>query len=322
MAEYIYIAESPQYPGMVKIGRTDRTVEERMGELSADDYGVPGQSMDSEWEAVKIIEVIDNENAEAVLHEHFDHLRVTDSRELFYTDDPYGLAYEAADVVDGTIITADLVEIGNLFDPLSLVALGAGITLLARTFAPENSATKKTEKFMRDWELRTELRYKNAETKVGKFIFGSYKTVFKVNKSIVDNTTGFVEGFAALLSATLSSIGIKNNILINLGRRKNKELEAEYKRNPPVLITPDSRNDKKNENAINKIKEWNKRGQDVLMSNKKAREYYEKRETEDPKRYEDLSIIRDQESWSDIDEQDYQRVREYESNLHKKGIDK
>jgi hypothetical protein len=322
MAEYIYIAESPQYPGMVKIGRTDRTVEERMEELSADDYGIPGQSMDSEWEAVKIIEVIDNENAEAVLHEHFDHLRVTDSRELFYTDDPYGLAYEAADVVDGTIITADLVEIGNLFDPLSLVALGAGITLLARTFAPENSATKKTEKFMRDWELRTELRYKNAETKVGKFIFGSYKTVFKVNKSIVDNTTGFVEGFAALLSATLSSIGIKNNILINLGRRKNKELEAEYKRNPPVFITPDSRNDKKNENATNKIKEWNKRGQDVLMSNKKAREYYEKRETEDPKRYEDLSIIRDQESWSDIDEQDYQRVREYESNLHKKGIDK
>ena len=282
MAEYIYIAESPQYPGMVKIGRTDRTVEERMEELSADDYGVPGQSMDSEWEAVKIIEVIDNENAEAVLHEHFDHLRVTDSRELFYTDDPYGLAYEAADVVDGTIITADLVEIGNLFDPLSLVALGAGITLLARTFAPENSATKKTEKFMRDWELRTELRYKNAETQVGKFIFGSYKTVFKVNKSIVDNTTGFVEGFAALLSATLSSIGIKNNILINLGRRKNKEHEAEYKRNPPVFITPDSRNDKNNEKGINKIKEWNKRGQDILMSNEKAREYYEKRENEDP----------------------------------------
>ena len=130
MAEYIYIAESPQYPGMVKIGRTDRTVQERMEELSANDYGIPGQSMDSEWEAVKVLEVKDNEHAEAVLHEHFDHLRVTDSRELFYTDDPYGLAYEAADVVDGTIMTADLVEIGNLFDPLSLVALGAGITLL------------------------------------------------------------------------------------------------------------------------------------------------------------------------------------------------
>ena len=57
MAEYIYIAESPQYPGMVKIGKTDRTVEERMEELSVDDYGIPGENIDSEWEAVKVIEV-------------------------------------------------------------------------------------------------------------------------------------------------------------------------------------------------------------------------------------------------------------------------
>lgn len=232
MAEYIYIAESPQYPGMVKIGRTDRTVQERMEELSANDYGIPGQSMDSEWEAVKVLEVKDNEHAEAVLHEHFDHLRVTDSRELFYTDDPYGLAYEAADVVDGTIMTADLVEIGNLFDPLSLVALGAGITLLARTFAPENTSTKKAEKFMRDWELRTETRYKNAETSLGKFIFGSYKTIFKVNKSVIEKSTGFVEGTAVLLSAILSSIGIKNNILNKLTDRKIKESKVD-----PASIT-------------------------------------------------------------------------------------
>ena len=231
MAEYIYIAESPQYPGMVKIGRTDRTVQERMEELSANDYGIPGQSMDSEWEAVKVLEVKDNEHAEAVLHEHFDHLRVTDSRELFYTDDPYGLAYEAADVVDGTMITADLVEIGNLFDPLSLVALGAGITLLARTFAPENTSTKKAEKFMRDWELRTETRYKNAETPLGKFIFGSYKTIFKVNKSVIEKSTGFVEGTAVLLSSALSSIGIKNKILSKLIDRQTNESKV----NPPSI---------------------------------------------------------------------------------------
>ena len=109
---------------MVKIGRTDRTVEERLSELSREDYGLPGSNIDSEWEAVKIIEVQDNERAEAVLHDHFSDQRVDSSRELFYTDDPMGLSYEAANIVDGTIITADLVEIGNLFDALSLVELG------------------------------------------------------------------------------------------------------------------------------------------------------------------------------------------------------
>ena len=239
MAEYIYVAESPQYPGVVKIGRTDRSVHERMSELSADDYGMPGENIDSEWEAVKIIEVKDNEHAEAVLHEHFDHLRVTDSRELFYTDDPYGLAYEAAEVVDGTIMTADLIEIGNLFDPLSILALGAGITLLARTFAPENSSTKKAEKFMRDWELRTERRYKNADTKLGKYFFGGYKTIFKANKSLVEKTTGFVEGTAVLLGESMNSIGIKNKILKRLVDRKIKERDIQLAKNPPTIIRSD-----------------------------------------------------------------------------------
>lgn len=239
MAEYVYIAESPQYPGIVKIGRTDRAIAERMDELSLDNYGLPSENIVSEWEAVKIIEVQDNEHAEAVLHAHFDHLRVTDSRELFYTDDPYGLAYEAADVVDGTIMTVDIIEIGNLFDPLSIVALGAGIVLAARTFAPENKSTKKAEKFMRDWELRTEARYKTAETRVGKFIFGSYNMIFKTNKAIVEKTTGFVEGTAVLFSASLNSIGIKNNILNRLVDRKIKERDAEIARNPPTIIASD-----------------------------------------------------------------------------------
>ena len=227
MAEYIYIAESPQYPGMVKIGKTDRTVEERMEELSVDDYGIPGENIDSEWEAVKVIEVRDNENAETLLHEHFEHLRVSDSRELFYTDDPTGLAYEAADVVNGTIITADLIEIGNLFDPLSIVALGAGITLLARTFAPEDKATKKAERFMKDWQIRTETRYKNADTKIGKFIFGSYKTIFKTNTAIVEKTTGFVEIMAVTVGDVFNTIGIKNNILERLVKRKVLEEQRE-----------------------------------------------------------------------------------------------
>ena len=44
MPESIYIATSPQYEGIVKIGRTDRPVQERMDELSTRDYGVEGGS--------------------------------------------------------------------------------------------------------------------------------------------------------------------------------------------------------------------------------------------------------------------------------------
>ena len=74
MAEYIYIAESAEYPGIVKIGRTDRDVLVRMNELSEENYGLPESNIDSNWEAVKIIEVQDNESAEALLHDHYDNL--------------------------------------------------------------------------------------------------------------------------------------------------------------------------------------------------------------------------------------------------------
>ena len=69
--ESIYIAQSKSFPGLVKIGRTDRPVDVRMGELSEDNYGPTGFDGDSEWEALKIIKVDDNESAEALLHNHF-----------------------------------------------------------------------------------------------------------------------------------------------------------------------------------------------------------------------------------------------------------
>ena len=86
--EYVYIATSKSFPGMVKIGRTSRSVDQRISELSEDDYGTSGFTGDSEWEAVQVIEVQNSVEAEAILHEHFDHLRVEDGRELFYVDDP------------------------------------------------------------------------------------------------------------------------------------------------------------------------------------------------------------------------------------------
>ena len=204
MSEFIYIAESPQYPGVVKIGRTSRDVQTRMNELSDGDYGLPGYDLDSEWEAVKIIEVEDSIQAEAMLHDHYSSIRLTDRRELFETDDPVGIAYEAETLVDGTIMTTDLIELGNLFDPISIVAIGAAITLAARTFAPENKNTKKAENFMRDWELRTQKRYKNAKTDTGKFIFGGMNILFRVNKTIGEAATTFTSGL-------FNGLGLKNN---------------------------------------------------------------------------------------------------------------
>ena len=108
--EHIYFAVSDSHPGMVKIGRTDRPVGERMSELSEDDYGLSGFDGDSTWEAVEVIEVEDNVEAESVLHDHFDGARVEDGREIFYSDDVSGMAGEGAELVDGTSV--DLLSAG------------------------------------------------------------------------------------------------------------------------------------------------------------------------------------------------------------------
>ena len=108
--EYIYFAVSDSHPGMVKIGRTDRPVGERMSELSEDDYGLSGFDGDSTWEAVEVIEVEDNVEAESVLHDQFAGARVEDGREIFYSDDVSGMAGEGAELVDGTSV--DLLSAG------------------------------------------------------------------------------------------------------------------------------------------------------------------------------------------------------------------
>ena len=72
MPESIYIATSPHYEGIVKIGRTDRPVQERMDELSNRDYGLEGEVGDTEWEVANVIVVDENVAAEAMLHKHFD----------------------------------------------------------------------------------------------------------------------------------------------------------------------------------------------------------------------------------------------------------
>ena len=108
--EYIYFAVSDSYPGMVKIGRTDRPIGQRISELSEDDYGLSGFDGDSTWEAVEVIEVEDNVEAESMLHDHFDSARVEDGREIFYSDDVSGMAGEGAEIVDATSV--DLLSAG------------------------------------------------------------------------------------------------------------------------------------------------------------------------------------------------------------------
>jgi T5orf172 domain len=119
--EYIYIAKSAAYPGMVKIGRTDQSATERMQQLSAEDYGPEGFSGDADWEAVTVIRVDDNVRAEELLHDHFDDMRVSDNRELFYCEDIEELSTEAINISGGK-------EISIIDDPDFADFLSFGMT--------------------------------------------------------------------------------------------------------------------------------------------------------------------------------------------------
>ena len=133
MPESIYIATSPEYEGIVKIGRTDRPVQERMDELSSRDYGVEGEVGDIEWEVANVIIVNDNVAAESMLHQHFDSIRVSDSRELFYSNDPEVLAAEAASISDGKLLLAEVdADIAiEVIDTLIQLGLVVGVGAIA-----------------------------------------------------------------------------------------------------------------------------------------------------------------------------------------------
>lgn len=77
---WIYILTNISMPGIVKIGRTDRTPTERAAELSAA-TGVPTR-FTLHWEAA----TGDAELAEAEIHRILDDKRVNDDREFFRVD--------------------------------------------------------------------------------------------------------------------------------------------------------------------------------------------------------------------------------------------
>lgn len=77
MNEYIYILENVSMPGLVKIGRTDRSVSERVNELSSH-TGVP-----TGFYVVKEFAVPDSIAAEKTIHQRLSSYRVSDNREFF-----------------------------------------------------------------------------------------------------------------------------------------------------------------------------------------------------------------------------------------------
>ena len=182
--ELIYIATSKQFPGMVKIGRTDRSVQQRMQELSEDDYGTSGFSGDSEWEAIRVFEVDDNEAAEAILHAHFSSLRVEDSRELFYTDNPEALADEAMQIVDGVDFLNAFDSINSLFGGLSIISAVAGVTVLIRTFFPDNAEVWQVSKALDDWGIRLGKKRLDSDSFLASVFYGALWGSFTVSKMV------------------------------------------------------------------------------------------------------------------------------------------
>src|ERR1017187_3293422 len=77
MSEFIYVLENPSMPGMVKIGRTERSVSERVNELSSA-TGVP-----TGFAVVKEYAVTNSVEAERIIHERLSDYRVAENREFF-----------------------------------------------------------------------------------------------------------------------------------------------------------------------------------------------------------------------------------------------
>lgn len=77
MAGYVYLLSNSSMPGLVKVGFTERPLEERLAELSAAS-GVP-----SPFVLEYSILVEDQSAAEEEIHAALDAYRVNDSREFF-----------------------------------------------------------------------------------------------------------------------------------------------------------------------------------------------------------------------------------------------
>jgi hypothetical protein len=95
MSEFIYVLENSSMPGLVKIGRTERSVSERVSELSSH-TGVP-----TGFVVIKEYAVTNSVEAERIIHDRLSDYRVADNREFFKME-----AEDATDIIESMLETA------------------------------------------------------------------------------------------------------------------------------------------------------------------------------------------------------------------------
>lgn len=74
--EYVYILSNISMPGLIKIGRTNRSVDERLKELN-------NTSLPTQFIVEHTIETSDSKYLEKIVHKNFDKHRVNENREFF-----------------------------------------------------------------------------------------------------------------------------------------------------------------------------------------------------------------------------------------------
>lgn len=74
--EYVYILSNISMPGLIKIGRTNRSVDERLRELN-------NTSLPTQFIVEHTIETSDSKHLEKMVHKNFEKHRVNENREFF-----------------------------------------------------------------------------------------------------------------------------------------------------------------------------------------------------------------------------------------------
>jgi len=176
MSEFIYIAESQSFPGIVKIGRTDFDISKRMAQLSAQDYGPSNFDGDSEWTAIKFFTVSNNVEAEKNLHEYFSKFRVEGKRELFYSDNPEQLADEAIKITNGEFIVNTIDSFDLLVDIAQGITSVSGLNVFVAAFYPNKISADIIEKKFKLIDY-LDSQGANSESQIKKFLFKSSSLV-------------------------------------------------------------------------------------------------------------------------------------------------